>query len=201
VADSIRDDADLLEACAEGDEHALGVLYDRHGKRAYAFALRVLRDPALAEDAVQEAFLAVWRQAATYDRARGTPSTWILTLVHRRAVDLVRRQHRFNALPVELKAAAPPTPVERLDEHVALRSDVEAALRVLSSAEREVLELAYWGGLTQAQIATALGIPPGTVKSRTFNALAKLRDALRRAEPTAIQPRPASRSRNVGVVS
>ena len=177
-----RDDPDLLRACSSGDEHALGSLYDRYGKVAYGVALRVLRDPALAEDAVQEAFLAVWRQAATYDRARGKTSTWILTLVHRRAVDLVRRQQRFNGLPVELKAATPQHAVESADEHVAVRSEVQAALRTLSSAEREVLDLAYWGGLTQSEIATALGIPSGTVKSRTFNALAKLRDAMRETD-------------------
>lgn len=176
---STRDDPELLRACSNGDEQALGSLYDRYGKVAYGVALRVLRDPALAEDAVQEAFLGVWRQAATYDRARGTTSTWILTLVHRRAVDLVRRQHRFNALPVELKAATPEHAVESADGKVVLRNEVQAALRTLSSAEREVLDLAYWGGLTQSEIATALGIPSGTVKSRTFNALAKLREALR----------------------
>jgi RNA polymerase sigma-70 factor (ECF subfamily) len=182
VAASTRDDPDLLLACSHGDEQALGLLYDRYGKLAYGVALRVLRDTALAEDAVQEAFLAVWRQAATYDGARGKASTWILTLVHRRAVDLVRRQHRFNALPVELEAAAPPTPVGSMDEDVALRTtrrEVQTALHTLSNGEREVLELAYWGGLTQSQIALALGIPSGTVKSRTFNALARLRDALR----------------------
>ena len=176
-----REDPDLVVACSNGDQHALGALYDRYGKRAYGLAFRVLRDSALAEEAVQDAFLTVWRQAAKYDRARGTASTWILTLVHRRAVDLVRRQHRFNALAVELEISAPLTLVESVDEHVARRSELQAALRMLSSAERQVLELAYWGGLTQSQIATALGIPAGTVGSRVFHALAKLRDALRRA--------------------
>jgi RNA polymerase sigma-70 factor (ECF subfamily) len=182
VAASTQDDPELLRACSDGDEQALGSLYDRYGKLAYGVALRVLRDHALAEDAVQDAFLTVWRQAATYDGARGKASTWILTLVHRRAVDLVRRQHRFNALPVELEAAAPPAPNGSMDEDVTLRAarrEVQEALRTLSSGEREVLELAYWGGLTQSQIALALGIPSGTVKSRTFNALARLRDALR----------------------
>jgi RNA polymerase sigma-70 factor (ECF subfamily) len=178
VADARRDDTELLEACARGDERALGALYDRHGRRAYGLALRVLRDPALAEDAVQEAFLAVWRRAETFDRARGTAVTWILTLVHRRAVDLVRRQHRFNELPSELGDAEPRAPGESVADDVARRSEVEAALRLLSAVEREVLELAYWGGLTQSQIATRLGIPLGTAKSRTFSALAKLRDAL-----------------------
>lgn len=193
MTNSTRDDPDLLAACSKGDERALGFLYDRYGRRAYGVAVRILRDSALAEDAVQDAFLTVWRQAATYDRARGKVSTWILTLVHRRAVDLVRRQNRFNALPVELAAVEPLTPVDGgADEGVELqaaRSEVQAALRTLSSAEREVLDLAYWGGLTQSEIASALGIPSGTVKSRTFNALAKLRDVLHEtADVTAVSP-------------
>jgi RNA polymerase sigma-70 factor (ECF subfamily) len=175
MADSTGDGAELLLACANGDEEALGSLYDRYGKLSYGVALRVLRNATLAEDAVQDAFLTVWRQAASYDRARGKVSTWILTLVHRRAVDLVRRQRRFNAVAME-PPAAPLTPVESLEE-VALRSELQAALQTLSSAEREVVDLAYWDGLTQSQIAGALGIPLGTVKSRTFTALAKLREA------------------------
>ena len=189
-----RDDHDLIAACAEGDEQALGSLYDRFGKVAYGLALRVLRDPDLAEDAVQEAFLTVWRQAESFDPSRGKASTWIFTLVHRRAVDLVRRQSRFSALPDQLEAMAPQTLVaESVDDDVELREarrNVRAALATLSQAEREVLDLAYWGGLTQSEIATALGIPTGTVKSRTFNALAHLREALSQApERTAVSSR------------
>jgi RNA polymerase sigma-70 factor, ECF subfamily len=179
---ALPEDQDLLAACAEGDEQALGALYDRFGTVAYRLALRILRDAALAEDAVQEAFLTVWRQAANFDRSHGKASTWILTLVHRRAVDLVRRQARFNALPDQLEeVAAQAVVTESADDDVELREarrEVQAALATLSTAEREVLDLAYWGGLTQSEIATALGIPPGTVKSRTFSALRRLRDAL-----------------------
>ena len=191
MARSIRDDHDLLTACAEGDEEALGSLYDRFGKVAYRLALRVVRDAALAEDVVQEAFLTVWRQAASFDPSRGRASTWVLMLVHRRAVDLVRNQARFNALPDQLEETAPQAVVaESTDDDVGLREarrQVRSALATLSRAEREVLDLAYWGGLTQSEIATALGIPPGTVKSRTFSAMARLREALRRGpELTAI---------------
>jgi RNA polymerase sigma factor (sigma-70 family) len=190
MAPSIPGDDDLLIACAEGDEQALGSLYDRFGTVAYRLALRIVRDAALAEDVVQEGFLTVWRQAERFDGSRGSTSTWILTLVHRRAVDLVRRQARFNALPDQLEAMAPQSAsAESTDDDVALREarrKVQAALATLSRAEREVLELAYWGGLTQSEIATALGIPSGTVKSRTFTALARLREALSRgAELTA----------------
>jgi RNA polymerase sigma-70 factor, ECF subfamily len=191
MARSIRDDHDLLTACAEGDEQALGSLYDRFGTVAYRLALRVVRDAALAEDVVQEAFLTVWRQAASFDPSRGRASTWILMLVHRRAVDFVRNQARFNALPDQLEGAAPLAVfTESADDDVELREtrrDVQAALATLSRAEREVLDLAYWGGLTQSEIATRLDIPPGTVKSRTFSALARLREALRHGpELTAV---------------
>jgi RNA polymerase sigma-70 factor, ECF subfamily len=191
MARSIRDDHDLLTACAEGDEEALGSLYDRFGTVAYRLALRVVRDAALAEDVVQEAFLTVWRQAASFDPSRGRASTWILMLVHRRAVDFVRNQARFNALPDQLEGAAPLAVfTESADDDVELREtrrDVQAALATLSRAEREVLDLAYWGGLTQSEIATRLDIPPGTVKSRTFSALARLREALRHGpELTAV---------------
>ena len=190
MARSIRDDHDLLTACAEGDEEALGSLYDRFGTVAYRLALRVVRDAALAEDVVQEAFLTVWRQAASFDPSRGRASTWILMLVHRRAVDFVRNQARFNALPDQLEGAAPPAVfTESADDDVerASRREVQAALATLSRSEREVLDLAYWGGLTQSQIATKLGVPPGTVKSRTFSALGRLREALRQGpELTAV---------------
>ena len=191
---SIRDDDDLLVACAEGDEQALGSLYDRFGKTAYGLALRVLRDAALAEDAVQEAFLAVWRQAARFDRSRGSAAAWILTLVHRRAVDLVRRQVHFNTLHDRLEVMGPHAAVAGSDDDVALREprgELQSALSTLSRTEREVLGLAYWCGLTQSEIATALGIPCGTVKSRTFSALARLRKALSdQPDAPAVSPGP-----------
>jgi RNA polymerase sigma factor (sigma-70 family) len=192
MASPIRDDHDLLTACAKGDEQALGALYDRFGTVAYRLALRILRDAGLAEDAVQEAFLTVWRQAPSFDRSRGKASTWILTLVHRRAVDLVRRQARFNALPDQLESIATQAVVaESTDDDAALREarrEVQAALATLSTPEREVLDLAYWGGLSQSEIATALGIPSGTVKSRTFSALRRLREALSQGpELTAVR--------------
>ena len=165
----------LVAATAAGREEGLAGLYDLFGRRAYAVALRVLRDETLAEDAVQEAFLAVWRSAADYRPERGSPSAWIFTIVHRRAVDLVRREQRRRAGPIEgLEEPAG----DATDESVlvlAERARVRRALAQLAPAQRRVLELAYYCGLTQSEIAAELDRPLGTVKSVTFTALSRLR--------------------------
>jgi RNA polymerase sigma-70 factor (ECF subfamily) len=138
----------------------------------------VLRDGALAQDAVQEGFLAVWRNAGKFEAERAKPSTWILTLVHRRAVDLVRREQRRRGEPLE---SAPLAAGEGTSEEAELRERrrrVQAALGQLPELERQSLELAYYGGLTQSQLAEELHIPIGTVKSRMFSGLRRLRDLL-----------------------
>lgn len=173
---SSRSDEEVLEAIAAGDEQALGALYDRFGRAAYGVALRVLRDQALAEDAVQEAFLAVWRSADGYRRERAKPSTWILTLVHRRAVDLVRREERRRGEPL---GDPPETATGAVSEEAELRdrrAAVQAALQQLPTDQREALELAYYGGLTQSDLAERLGVPLGTIKSRMFAGLTRLRE-------------------------
>jgi RNA polymerase sigma factor (sigma-70 family) len=171
-------DEQVLEAVGNGDGDALGILYDRYGRLAYALAFRILRDRALAEDAVQEAFLAVWRSADGYKRERAKPSTWIMTVVHRRAVDLVRREERRRGEPLE---AAPEPASDAADEEAALRdrrATVQAALDRLPDEQRQALELAYYGGLTQSDLAERLGVPLGTVKSRMFAGLGRLRELL-----------------------
>lgn len=176
--EAARSDEDVLEAVGRGDHDALGVLYDRFGRLAYGLAFRILRDRALAEDAVQEAFLAVWRAADGYRRERAKPSTWILTVVHRRAVDLVRREERRRGEPLE---SAPEPAVAPVDEDATLRerrAAVQNALTALPGDQRQALELAYYGGLTQAELAERLGVPLGTVKSRMFAGLARLRELL-----------------------
>lgn len=173
------EDAQLLAAMARGDEDALAELYDRYGRAAYALAYRILRDATLAQDAVQDAFLAAWRTAASFDPRRGKASTWLITLVHRRSVDVVRREDRRRALPLE---DAPIPAGDATDETAEVREQrraVQSALTKLAPAERECLELAYYGGLSQSEVAERLGVPLGTVKSRMFAGLAKLRDALR----------------------
>jgi RNA polymerase sigma factor (sigma-70 family) len=171
-------DEALLALVARSDDEALAELYDRFGRQAYALALRILRDSALAQDAVQEAFLTAWRTAARFDPQRGSPATWLMTLVHRRAVDVVRREDRRRAAPLD---DAPLASGDATDEAVEVRERrqrVQQALAVLTPPEREALELAYYGGLSQSEVADRLGVPLGTVKSRMFAGLARLRDAL-----------------------
>jgi RNA polymerase sigma factor (sigma-70 family) len=171
-------DEALVALTARAEQSALAELYDRYGRPAYGLALRVLRDESLAEDAVQDAFLTVWNSAQRFVPERGTASTWILTLVHRRAVDVVRREQRRRA--DSLDAAQEPAAGE-VDEEAWLRLQrerVQAALRRLPDPQREALELAYYGGFTQSELADRLGQPIGTIKSRMFNGLARLRELL-----------------------
>ena len=173
-------DEALVALVARGDEDALAELYERVGRVAYGLALRVLRDDRHAEDAVQEAFLQVWRSAATFRAERAKASTWILTLVHRRAVDLVRREERRQADPLTDDSAAGVAP-EETEEAAWLRFErerVQSALKQLPDVQREALELAYYGGFSQSELAERLGVPLGTIKSRMFAGLARLRELL-----------------------
>ena len=127
---------------------------------------------------MQDAFLTAWRTAASFDPRRGTAQTWLLTLVHRRAVDVVRREQRRRSGPLE---DAPVAAGESTEEEASVREqrrEVQAALAQLPPDQREALELAYYGGLTQTELAERLGIPLGTVKSRMFAALTRLRELL-----------------------
>ena len=171
-------DEALVALLARSEQSALAELYDRYGRIAYGLALRVLRDEALAEDAVQEGFLAVWRTAARFMPERGKASTWILTLVHRRAVDVVRREERRRADTLEY---APEQGGGDVHEDAWLRLQrerVQAALKQLPDQQREALELAYYGGFSQSELAERLGQPIGTIKSRMFTGLARLRELL-----------------------
>ena len=175
-------DEALVSLVASSDEQALAELYDRFGRVAYGLALRILRDEALAQDAVQEAFLGVWRSADRYLPERAKASTWILTLVHRRAVDLVRREDRRRGEPLD--DAPEPVALSTVEGEATLgfqRRVVQEALKGLPADQREALELAYYGGLTQSELAERLGQPLGTIKSRMFMGLARLRDLLAQA--------------------
>ncbi|MDQ3994614.1 MAG: sigma-70 family RNA polymerase sigma factor [Actinomycetota bacterium] len=176
-------DEAVIALIARADGSALAELYDRYGRIAYGLALRVMRDQALAEDAVQDAFLDVWRSAGRFRPERSKASTWILTLVHRRAVDLVRREERRRFEPLE---AAPEPSGEATDEIAWLgleRARVREALRQLPDQQREALGLAYFDGYTQTELAERLGEPLGTIKSRMFNGLTRLREILSEAVP------------------
>ena len=171
-------DEALVALVARSDEFALAELYDRVGGTAYGLAYRVLRDEALAEDAVQEAFLGLWRSAGSFIPERAKASTWILTLVHRRAVDLVRREQRRRAEPLE---GTPEPAVGSAEEAAWLRLErgrVQEALARLPDQQREAIELAYYGGYTQSELADRLGQPIGTIKSRMFAGLTRLRELL-----------------------
>jgi RNA polymerase sigma-70 factor, ECF subfamily len=178
-------DEAVVALVARSDETALAELYDRFGRVAYGLSLRMLRDPSLAEDAVQEGFLTVWRNAARFVPERAKASTWILTLVHRRAVDLVRKEERRRADRLEL---APEPVTGPADESAWLRLErerVQNALKQLPDPQREALELAYYGGFTQSELAERLGQPVGTIKSRMFTGLVRLREILGEAEEIA----------------
>jgi RNA polymerase sigma factor (sigma-70 family) len=177
-------DEALVVLVARGDESALAELYDRAGRAAYGLAYRVVRDEQLAEDAVQDAFLSVWRTAGTFRAERAKATTWILTLVHRRAVDLVRREQRRRTEPID-ESGPGDTASGSAEEAAWLgfeRERVQAALKQLPDTQREAIELAYYGGFSQSELAERLGQPLGTIKSRMFAGLTRLRELLDEAE-------------------
>jgi RNA polymerase sigma-70 factor (ECF subfamily) len=164
----------LVARCAEGDEGALAELYDRFGRAAYALALRIVRD-------VQEAFLDLWRTAARFDPSLSRPASYLLTFVHRRAVDLIRReqarpQRGGDVEDIASRASTDDVPASLVASEQG--ATVRRALADLPPPQRQVLELAYFNGLSQSEIAEHLGEPLGTVKSRTHVALSRLRELL-----------------------
>jgi RNA polymerase sigma factor (sigma-70 family) len=179
-----RGDADLATAVAAGDQQAFAKLYDRYSRPAYSLARRICVDPEIAEEAVQEAFLAFWRDPHRFDAERGGFATWLLTLVHHRSVDVVRRQatHRRRTLLGADDVVDGLIPAEAGADEKAISSviggQVRQALRQLSDEQREVLALAYLGGYTQSEVSAITGLPLGTVKSRTFTGIKRLRGLL-----------------------
>lgn len=172
---------DALRRIQDGDAGALGVLYDLYGGIAYGLARRITGDESAAEDVVQEAFIAAWRNARRFDASRATVRTWLLSIVHHKAVDSVRRRavRSERTLP-EVAAEVLPAP-ERTDEAAERQVDAEAvrsALAEIPEDQRQVIELAYYSGLTYVEVAARMSIPVGTVKSRMRLGLEKLRAAL-----------------------
>jgi RNA polymerase sigma-70 factor (ECF subfamily) len=164
-------------------------LYSEHRGAAFALAYRMLGERGLAEDVVQEAFLNIWRQGFTYDTERGTARTWLLTIVHHRAIDLMRRQRAKAGADTVIDDAVPLPSHEDTWATVAehLESDrVHAAVAKLPPEQRQVIALSYFGGLTHAEIADQVGVPLGTVKGRLRLAMEKLRSALAAEQQGAV---------------
>jgi RNA polymerase sigma factor (sigma-70 family) len=185
---SPADEADraVLVRLADGELDALEDLYDRYKTMAYSIAYRITNDAVLAEDVVQDAFLGAWRNAARYVEGRGSVKTWLLAIVHHRAIDAVRRRRPTTELPdLELPPPAAFTLPDVWAEVTAIldAETVQAALRVLSDVQREAIELAYFGGLTQQEIAERTATPLGTVKSRMRLGLLAMRRNLETGPP------------------
>lgn len=187
-------DLELIERVRRRDHAAMAVLYDRYARAVYSLALHVLREPRAAEDVTQDAFLTFWQHPASYVAERGAFGPWILRVTRNRAIDVLRRGSRERSMPTmqydsgdqattfEERIVDPePDPIEQIwSRTVAVR--VRAALQELTPPQREVVELAYFRGMTQSQMAAHLGIPLGTIKTRVRTALRRLADILEEAE-------------------
>ncbi len=181
-------DLELHRRLVGGDRVAFDELYRRYGSASYGLALRITAQDALAQEVVQDAFLALWRAPEAFDPARGAFRSFFLSLVHHRAVDAVRREQRLRSR-TERASNLEPVRGEDVAEDVVegayldvRRKEVREALTILPPEQRQVIELAYFGGYTQTRIAETLGIPVGTVKTRTLAALRKMRRALYRED-------------------
>jgi RNA polymerase sigma factor (sigma-70 family) len=181
-----QQDSHLVALVAEGDATALEALYDRYGEAAWSLALRILTDQSLAEDVVREVFLSLWREARRFNPARGTVATYLLSTTHHRAVDVVRREENLRRRhgPEEAPALAPdqPSGLEDDVEVAERRRLIRAALAEMPEPHREALMLAYFGGYTQREIASLVGVPLGTVKTRMAAGMRRLKDELREAD-------------------
>jgi RNA polymerase sigma-70 factor (ECF subfamily) len=176
VAPDPMTDGELIARVGEGDAGAFELLYRRYARPVFALALRRLGDRGRAEDAVQETFASVWRSARSYRQERGPGAPWLYAVARNAIVDRRRALGEPTAEPVD-EAAKDPGPPERAESSwTAWR--VHRALAELPDNERRLVELAYWGGLSQSEIARSLDVPLGTVKTRTRSALARLADLL-----------------------
>ena len=180
-SDADRTDRAWMDRLAGGDLGALDLLYEQYGAMAFSIAYRITGDRSAAEDVVQDAFLGAWRNAGRYAGARGSVRTWLLSIVHHRAIDAIRRRRPTVELP-DSEAILPATltlPDAWGDVELRLdREAVQVALTRISDVQREAIELAYFGGLTQTEIAERTGVPLGTVKGRLRLGLQGMRAAL-----------------------
>ena len=178
-------DSQLVELVAQRDAGALEALYDRYGRAAYSLARRILTEETLAQDVVQEVFLSLWRDARRFDPGRGTVATYLLSMTHHRAVDVVRREEKLRRWRTSDEGLElEPDPKARVEDEVEAserRAEVRSALAELPAAQREALLLAYFGGYTQREVAALVGVPLGTVKTRMAAGMRKMREALQDA--------------------
>jgi RNA polymerase sigma-70 factor, ECF subfamily len=173
-------DEDLMPLIGAKDPQAFEVFYDRHGGAAYSLAYRIVGEPGAAEDVTQEAFISLWRSGARYDRARGSVRSWMLSIVRNRAIDSLRAgASKAPKLTYDDDALLEQRPSEELTEEEAMRhetaSEVRGALKQLPGDQSKVIQLAYFGGFSQSEIARMLGVPLGTVKGRMRLGLEKIR--------------------------
>lgn len=179
-------DRDLIARAATGDEHAVGRLYDRYAAVVYALAYRIVGQPADAEEVVAETFAQAWRDATRFEAARGSVPAWLTMIARSRALDLTRsraRRDRATTSAASEPGSAPAMGSWRSDPGEALDSterqgQVREALKALSAAQRQAIELAFYEGLSQSEIAERLNEPLGTVKTRVRSGMQKLRDSL-----------------------
>jgi RNA polymerase sigma-70 factor, ECF subfamily len=175
------DAVELVGEVARGNREAFGRFYDRYASLVFSFALRLLRARSEAEDLLQEVFFQAWRQAATYDPARGHPEAWLLTITRSRGIDKLRSMRKKSGQTVSMEDRESPSEAGVVASGAArseARLTVTGALAELPDAQRRVLELAYFDGLTQSEIAARLGEPLGTVKTRMRTGLERLRGFL-----------------------
>ncbi|MGI8506369.1 MAG: RNA polymerase sigma factor [Solirubrobacteraceae bacterium] len=181
-------DEDLMQLVHDGDAKAFEVIFDRHADASFSLAYRMCGRRATAEDVVQDAFISVWRSGARYDRARGSVRSWVLSVVHNRAIDAFRRETVRTSRDVSDEGITERMPAaERTDIEVERRDEaahVRGALEELPADQRQVIELAYFGGFSHSQIAEMLKLPAGTVKGRMRLGLTKMRIAL--GDPAAV---------------
>lgn len=181
-------DAELLAAVAQKQEWALAALYDRYATVLYSLALKILSDNGPAQDVVHEAFLTAWRKAALYNKTRGNVATWLIVLCRNLAIDQYRTKMRLASRRVAFETASEYlTSAEDDPALAAIAADevrlLREALAKLPAEQKQVLEMAYFQGMSQVEIAAAIKAPLGTIKTRTRQALMKLRDALGSMQP------------------
>jgi RNA polymerase sigma-70 factor (ECF subfamily) len=177
----VPDLADCLRRSARGDDEAFATLYDATSARVHGLVLRVVRDPAQAEEVTQEVFLQVWRTAARFDETLGSALSWLMTLAHRRAVDRVRSAEAVGRRDTGYQRTTHTIPHDSTAEAAEVSMEarrVRSALSELTDIQREALELAYFGGYTHTEVATMLDLPVGTAKTRIRDGLIRLRDTM-----------------------